>query len=329
MLVNGRILTDNGLKYVHEIKINDHVFTHYGQMERVIGTGKKLVSTNSSLVREHCTVIRVDGELDDVIVTSDHNILIKNEEGMDFKAAHEVKIDDLVVIPRVKSDGSKGSQINLDMAWFLGLYMRNGILIDKGETTLVGACFPTQMNENDVQRFCQISGQFGAQKVDAKFDDRTEKYWVHIHGNTLVEVVRGLFHRAESNVPTTIPSEFHCWTLDQKTQFLLGALAGCSHRIEPLTNRQSWLAHSLDISLGLYFIASSMGITITHDIDLWDFQGIIDSQKEVYRDDDYIYKRVTYVKNEPFTNETCVYGIETQQSSTICHGAVLVQAVIQ
>jgi hypothetical protein len=322
-------LTDSGLKYVQELDINDRVFTHDGQMERIVGIGKKVVSPNSTLVRENGTIIRVDGELDDLHVTSDHNILVKVGDNVEYKLAYEVQIDDYIAIPRIKCPGTKGSMINLDMAWFLGLYMRNGVLIEKGDTTMVSACFPKEMNESDIQKFCQNSGQLGAEKVDAKFDERVGKYWVHIQGDTLVQVVRDLFHRADSNTPTKVPVEFHSWTLDQKTQFLLGVLAGCSHRIEALTNRQSWLCHSLEMSFGLYFIASSLGITIEHTIDLWDFQGIIDSRKEVHRDENYIYKRVFFKKDEPFVHETYVYGIEVEHSNTMCLGASLIAATLQ
>ncbi len=328
MIVNGRVLTDKGIKYISELAIGDQVFSHSGQMTKIVGTSQKLVQPDSCLVREQFVTLRIADELEDLLVTGDHDILIKSEDGLDYKQAHEVQIDDWVAIPRIRSEGTKGAQINLDMAWFLGLYMRNGILMDKGETTIVGACFPKEMNQEDVARFCKISGQFGAQKVDAKFDERIEKYWVHIFSDTLVSVVRSLFHNADSNVPSKVPVEFHSWNLDQKTQFLLGALAGCSHRIDPLKHQQSWLAHSLEMSFGLYFIATSLGITIEHDIDLWDFQGIINSKKEVNRDEEYIYKRVAYKKMDAFKHERCVYGVEVQDLNTMCLGATIVSAVI-
>lgn len=329
MIVNGRVLTEKGIQHIHELDIGDQVFSHSGQLESIIGLAKKLVPANSSLVRECVAILRIDGELDDLEVTADHNILVKTEDGLEFKSAQEVEIGDWIAVPRIRSEGTKGAQINLDMAWFLGLYMRNGIIMEKGDNTIIGACFPKEMNQESVARFCKISGQFGAEKVDAKFDERIEKYWVHIWGDTMLQVLRSLFHRADSNVPARVPIEFHSWNLDQKTQFLSGALAGCSHRIDSVKHQQSWLTHNLEMSYGLYFIASSLGITIEHDIDLWDFQGIINAKKEVNRDEEYIYKRVTYKKLDSFKHETCVYGIEVGLTATMCLGASLVSAVLQ
>lgn len=329
MIVSGKIYTDKGIKYIHEVTMGDNVFDHKGEMTRVTGVAKKFVSPDSVLVREQCVVIRIDGELEDLHVTGDQNILVRSEEQLDYKLAHEIGIGDWVAIPRIRSPGSRGSQINPDMAWFLGLYMMNGVLIDKGETTLVSACFPKEMSESDISKFCESSGQLGAKRVDAKFDQRTDKYWVHMEGDTLIEVVKGLFHRADSNVPCRVPIEFHSWNVDQKTQFLLGALVGCSNRINTLSNQQSWLCHSLEVSFGLYFIASSLGIEINHDIDLWDYQGIISSKKDVNRDEEYIYKQVIFKKNEPFLQESCVYGLETEETGSMCLGACLVHSVLQ
>ena len=112
----------------------------------------------------------------------------------------------------------------------------------------------------------------------------------------------------------------------QKTHFMLGVLASHANRIE--ANKQSWLSHGLDMSYNLCLLASSMGITITHEYDLWDYAGVLDSTKEVKRTDDYIFKKVLRVDVNPLNHETFAYGFEIEEAGTLCLETSLISGII-
>ena len=48
MIVSGKIYTDKGIKYIHEVTMGDNVFDHKGEMTRVTGVAKKFVSPKTS-----------------------------------------------------------------------------------------------------------------------------------------------------------------------------------------------------------------------------------------------------------------------------------------
>ena len=226
MIIRGRALTDTGMKFVRDIEIGDKVFSHSGEFKRVIGKSKKIIPANSVMLREHYLHVAIDGEIDDWLTTADHEFLVKRGDVLSFVHAYDLKKTDYIAVPRIQSMGTKGSQITLDMAWFLGLYSVKGVIMTKDGQEILGSCLPKEMSQEDVAKFCRISGQFGATSVDANFDQRIGKYWVHMFGDTLVQVVKNLFHSASYTVPDHLPIEFHEWTLDQKNSILIGRIGG-------------------------------------------------------------------------------------------------------
>ena len=88
------------------------------------------------------------------------------------------------------------------------------------------------------------------------------------------------------------------------------------------------MVHSLDLSFGIYFLATSLGITINHSEYLFDYIGVIDSQKDVFRDDEFIYKQILDLKSDTMGNEMIAYDIEVEDDNSFCLGGILVKAAI-
>ena len=320
-----KILTQLGLKYAHEVEMGDKIITHEGKFEEVTGISKRKIPAKSCLTRQNGCWVDIDGEYETLCVTSNHSFLIKREVGLEFVNSYDLKVGDYIASPRMKSEGVKGENITLDMAWFFGMYCGKGGVVKQG-TPHILARFHASTPQDQVSRFCQVSGMLGAKNVNASFDQTYQMFVVKIYGESIIGLMEGLFHPAGINTPHYLPTEFHEWSLDQKTQLLLGYLGAFPERIVDRT--QSWLCHSPNLSYSFCFLATSMGITIDHKADLWDYSGELDSNKDTYRDSDFIYRRITSVRNEPLAVERIAYGFEVEGSASLCLGTSIVQGVI-
>jgi len=320
-----KILTEIGLKYAHEIEMGDKVITHEGKFSEITGISKRRIPVNSCIMRQQGCWVSIDGEYDTLCATSDHSFLVKREMGLDFVNSYDLKVGDYVASPRMKSEGLRGDKITLDMAWFFGMYCGKGGIVRQDKSHIL-ARFHADTPQDQISRFCKISGMLGAKNVSADFDQTYQMFVVKIYGESIIGLMEGLFHPAGINTPHHLPSEFHDWSLDQKTQLLLGYLGAFCERIKDRT--QSWLCHSPDLSYAFCFLATSMGITIDHKPNLWDYSGELDSNKETYRDSDFIYRKVTSIRNEPLDVERIAYGFEVEDSASLCLGTSIVRGVI-
>ena len=321
-----KVLTHQGLKYIHEVDMGDFVLNDEGKWSEVVGMGKRKVPIGSPIVREQEAIIDIDGEYEPLHITSDQQVLVKRKHGIDLVPIYELQEGDFIASPRVRSPGTKGANINLDMAWFFGMYCGKGGIVRNENGQYILVRFNGSTPQDQVQRFCQISGNLGASKVDASFDQTYQMFVVKIYGDALIDVVKQLFHPAGHNVPHTLPIEFHSWTLDQKTQLFIGFLSSFPERMD--NGSQSWLCSSPDLSYHFCFIASSMGITIDHNPDLWDYAGKLDPQRETFRDEEFIYRKVISIRSGELAVPKMAYSLQVDDSSTLCLGLSLIHGAV-
>lgn len=90
---NSEILTSKGPKKISEVKSGDYVFTHTGQKQEVIWC--KETKKSKKMVELKCK-----SNNDFIVVTPDHKLLVKNNIGVSWVEAKDVRESDQIVYPK-------------------------------------------------------------------------------------------------------------------------------------------------------------------------------------------------------------------------------------
>jgi len=320
MIVQGqKILTHMGLKYVHQVEIDDLVIGEQGTWIPVTGITKQKMKPNSSHPKHRIKVLEIDGEFETIQITMENVVLRKTTNGVEHVVSEAIQVGDYLASPRMQSSGTKGENISTDIAWFLGMYCAKGQI----QKDSVRFLLPSNTQHDWIKRLCTLAGSLGAKKANAEYNQVFEKFVIDIEGESIVALLQDLFHPIGYISPHKIPFEFHDWNKDNKTNFLLGNLNGHCDRIKG--GAQSWYCVSPTMSYNLCFIASALGISVEHTNDLWDYSGVIDTKKELVRDDKYIYRKVIRADIETVSVDKIGYQLYADDGGVAyCVGTTLV-----
>jgi hypothetical protein len=318
VIVQGqRILTKEGIKFIEEVTMGDSVLGQNGEWVELVGLSHRKLKTQSD---HRCVDIEVEGEIDVIKLTSDHYVYAYvNLVGMQYVPVSELTDMDYLLTPKITSSGQKGENVSLDMAWFLGAYSSKGKLKMTPDGYYVILFYDSETSTDIVKRACQVAGQLGAEEASANFDSEYEVFKVTIKGERIFNVLFDLFHVDGCLVPTQIPSSFHEWSLEKKTEFFSGLVQSTKSN-----NKWSmkWLAHSINMSFHYAFIAASLGLGFDHQTDLWDYSGTYDSSIPKRSDDKFIFKRIKSIATKPFNFDKIGYNLFIDEDNSCCLGTI-------
>lgn len=90
---NSEILTSKGPSKISEVKSGDYVFTHTGQKQRVVWC--KETKKSKKMIELKCK-----SNNDFLVFTPDHKLLVKNDIGISWVKAKDIKEKDRIVYPK-------------------------------------------------------------------------------------------------------------------------------------------------------------------------------------------------------------------------------------